>query len=523
MASPLKGKGLNSNKALLLSGFASCCIVILCMSAMIPIAYASSASTGAIFASPMCRGPANCSGISPFSTENNEGTLLWTHHDYGLGFLNISVSNVPIIGRDGTIYYSFRLVSYNIYDTLNRSGGLLFVALAKNGTKLWEKHGLGSWADAPCYAIGNDGTIFVGGVDAFNRNITCALRPDGEEIWRRSLAGEPRSPYIIDQNDNVFFIMVERNETTRTSILQQVKPDGGLGWNLTLNSDLLQPAEYTTYDYLYPDSLALAADGSIYALVSNQWGVSTLSKVASNGDRNWSASYFKNETIWYPIPNGASICLGENDTPYFALGNYYNYLGLASALPNGTIDIVDDSHKISSYYANFLYGLSAGPSGAIYYSMYAWNQTTNHYEGKLCSYSHDGQPGWALNVTMPQYRGDDFYTMMFYSPAISSEGTVYICMEDRVEAVNPNGTIRWTYPFDPMVYHAIRVAIGQDGVLLVFIDASDSLIIMALGPATVEAQAINYLPLIIPPLVIVTVAGLAIYILRPKKAKGRSK
>jgi hypothetical protein len=481
---------------------------------MIPIVYAASTNTGSIFASPMCRGSANCSGLSPFSTEKNQGTLLWTHHDYGLGFSNISTSNVPIIGLDGTIYYSFHLVSYDIYQTLNRSDGLLFVALAKNGTKIWERHGLGSWADAPCYAIGSNGTIFVGGVDAFNRNFTCALRPDGEEIWRLLLSGEPSSPYIVDQNDNVFFIMVEKNETARTTVLQQVKPNGSLGWNLTLTSDPLQPTGYPWN--LYPDSLAMAADESIYALFSDQLGLSRLTKVSSIGVMNWTAIY--SEIMWYPIPNGASVCLGRNDTPYFALGSYYNYLGLACALPNGTVEMVDDSHRTGSYYANFLYGLSSGPNGTIYYSIYMWNQTTNDYDGMLCSYNSDGRPGWALNVTMPEYSGDDYRTMMFYSPVISAEGTLYI-----VEEVNPNGTVRWTYQFDPMVYHAIRVAIGQDGVLLVFIDASDHLIIMAFGPATVEAQTTNYLPLIIPPLVIVAIAGLAIYILRPKKGKGPSK
>jgi len=88
---------------------------------------------------PMFHGNLRHTGLSPYDTSNNDGTLKWTYTTWDY------VRSSPAIGSDGTIYVG--------------SGDKLY-AINPDGTLKWTSTTGDGVESRP--AIGGDGTIYVG-------------------------------------------------------------------------------------------------------------------------------------------------------------------------------------------------------------------------------------------------------------------------------------------------------------------------------------------------------------------------
>ena len=126
---------------------------------LVSLAQLSGAAYDSLYDSPWPK--ARCdernSGLSPYTTGHNDGTLRWTF------VTGDRIHCEPIIGHDGTIYVL--------------SGDGFLYALNSRGSELW-RYEVGECQGSP--AIGRDGTIYV----ASRLNGLYALRPGGNLAWR---------------------------------------------------------------------------------------------------------------------------------------------------------------------------------------------------------------------------------------------------------------------------------------------------------------------------------------------------
>ena len=311
-------------------------------------------------------------GRSPYGTADNPYVEIWRYE------FEYCVDADPAIGEDGTIYVGGATVNLPWY---------LF-AIYPNGTLKWMYYA-GGLIWNMCPAIANDGTIYIG---TFYDDLI-AINPNGTEKWKFDAGNSIVSDPVVGTDGTIYFGVMGPGSIGR---IYAIYPDGTEKWH------------YDTGYWITSDP-AIGDDGTIYI---------------GSGDHYFYALY-PNGTLRWRFPTGDVIkgpaSIAEDGTVY--ISSYDDYL--YAIYPNGTIRWKTDTY----------YGSDANPSighdGAIYLA--------SGY--KLLAISpNNGEIIWEF----------DFGGTVFHSSsAICDDGIIYTGIEigDRdggeIVAVNPDGTERW--------------------------------------------------------------------------------
>jgi outer membrane protein assembly factor BamB len=330
-------------------------------------------------------------GLSPYSTEGNNGMVKWKYQVFGWMESGIAIDNdgviyfgdhdryftalypdgslkwryktngwiwsTPAIAEDGTIYIG--------------SWGDILYAFHSNGTLKWEFSPGATISSSP--AIAKDGTIYFGtaGVPGWGCRIY-AVNPNGTEKWHYQTGNSIFSdPAIAD--DGTIYI------GSRDSYLYAMNPDGTLKWRFKTGDYVKSHPSIADDGTIYFDSF----DGYLYAL-------------NSDGTLKWTHG-------------GGCACasssIDEDGTIY--IGGFH----LTAIYPNGTrkwrftFGGQKNTHHVSP---------AISSDGTIYVGV---SHDTAMGGGSIYAINKDGTEKWQKKIA------NDVATS---SPTIGKDGTVYI-------------------------------------------------------------------------------------------------
>jgi outer membrane protein assembly factor BamB len=279
-------------------------------------------------------------------------------------------------------------------------------------------------------AISPDGTVYILSEDSYVGYLY-AINPDGTPKWCYQTGyGVYSSPAIA--SDGTIYVGVY-------DYLYAINPDGTLKWCYQTGGNVTSPtiaSDGTVYvgsdEYLY----AINSDGTLKC--RSEVGNMTISETSSPAIS----------------PDGTVYILSED-----------SYVGYLYAInPDGTF-------KWRCYVGDSYYSSPAIASdGTIYVS--SWDRIISvHFCGYLYAINPDGTLKWI-------YKSDRWSSCFDSSPAISSDGTIYVGSEDNcLYAINPDGTLKWRYQTGGDVDSS--PAIASDGTIYV---GSDDDYIYAINP-----------------------------------------
>lgn len=314
-----------------------------------------------------------------------------------------------------------------------------------NSTK-WTFNGLTVYGSA---VIGSDGTIYVAGYDG----ILYAFNSNGILKWtwttRSYIIGSPTIG-----TDGTIYITNWVNSTTYA-----ISSNGTLLW------------KYNTGDY-GTCSPVLSADGTIYIVTTNT-SSSTLYALYPTGTLKWT----RNMGIVYGsspvIGNDGTIYIADHDGVFYAINTdgtvrwtynltysiysanmQYNSASIGS---DGTIYIV----SCTSYYGNYYYYDSEGKLHQLCEEYTTYTGPNGCCIFALTDNGTSGVLKWVYHIQENLYG----------TPAISSNGTIYIVGSSNLYALTDNGTsaiLQWKYPTGGVSgTGATSAAIGSNGTIYV--------------------------------------------------------
>jgi parallel beta-helix repeat protein len=267
-----------------------------------------------------------------------------------------------------------------------------------------------------------DGTIYVGSYEGK----LYAFKSDGTLKWTYTTASNILGSPAIGK-DGTIYISDWENST-----LYAINSNGTLKW------------KYNMGNYNYGSSPTIGSDGTIYIPNTNATN-GTLYAIYPSGKLKWTC------TIGGAI-HGSSAAIASDGTIYIENEN-----GTLFAInPDGSSKWQYTFYKKDSYRTTIYYSSpSIGSDGTIYILVYAWG----------CDYlvainGATGKPEW--NYPSGWGIEESFYG----APAISSDGTIYFISTSKIYAVNPDGTLKWTYSTGgAATSEATSVTIGSDGTI----------------------------------------------------------
>ncbi len=376
---------------------------------------------------PMFHGNARHTGLSPYDTSSNTGTLKWKYET------EYSVDSSPAIGSDGTIYVGSLdsyLYAINPDGTLKwryqtggdvrsspaiGSDGIIYVgsgdhylyAINPDGTLKW-KYQTGNWVSSSP-AIGSDGTIYVGSWD----NYLYAINPDGTLKWRYQTGDDVFSSPAIGSDGTVYV-------GSDDNYLYAINPDGTLKWKYQTGAGV-------------GSSPAIGSDGTVYVGSYDDY----IYAINPDGTLKW--RYQTGDDVF------SSPAIGSDGTIY--VGSLDSYLYAIN--PDGTLkwryetgNVVNSSPAI-------------GSDGTIY---------VGSGENKLYAINPDGTLKWKYQT------GINLYS----SPAIGSDGTIYVGSDDNcLYAIGTNGTTPNPATSAPSAPQNLRATAGNTQVQLSWNAPSD--------------------------------------------------
>jgi parallel beta-helix repeat protein len=275
-------------------------------------------------------------------------------------------------------------------------------------------------------AVASDGTIYVGGGSS---GILYAFKPNGSLKWAYQTASYLYGSPTIG-SDGTVYVSCWKNST-----LYAFRPNGTLKWTYNLG------------DYNFGSSPAIDGKGTIYIPVSN----GTFYALNSNGTLKW--TYDVGELY------ASTPAIGPDGTIYIA-----NYNGFLHALnPDGTTKwSVNLAQFIANQSVNVYYSSpSVGPDGTIYLGVQS---------GFIIALNPDGTQKWIYIAN--KGTGGSLYVgePLYGSPSISN-GVVYVVASNNVYAVKHKfanvGSLLWTFDTGGVDSGTLSVAIGSDGTLYV--------------------------------------------------------
>ena len=254
-------------------------------------------------------------------------------------------------------------------------------------------------------AIDKNGIIYVGS----NGNYLYAIYPNGNEKWRFDCHHWITSSPAISENGTVYACSWD-------DYLYAINPDGTQKWRIDTGGTIKSSPVIGENDIIYFGILGPGTNnGRIYA-------------INPNGTEKW---YFDTENYIFTSP-----AIGIDGSIYAASSDNHLY---ALNLNNGTLKwkFKMDDWPGSPAIAN---------DGTIYIS----SQDDYFYALYL-----NGTLKWKCKIG----RGS------LHTPSIATDGTIYIG-EDELYAINPNGTIKWTfYPGNEFYISSRSQAISAEGTI----------------------------------------------------------
>ncbi|MBN2373881.1 PQQ-like beta-propeller repeat protein [bacterium] len=332
----------------------------------------------------------------------------------------------PAIGKNGVIYLASDMQTDNIVFALNQDGMVQWTYNIKIGV-------MGSIVSSP--AVSSEGTIFIGSGD-FN---LYALNPDGTLKWTYPTESWIASSPVISDEGDIYFGSGYK--------VYGLYSGGSLKWG------------YETGGIIH-SSPAIGSDGTIY--------------IGSCDGKLYALNHEDGSLCWaYPAGDKilSSPAVGADGTIYFGNGGYGLSGRLYALYPDGSL-------KWSYQTGGNVY---SSPAVASDGTIYAGNSNADSAYGAnqgnqvFAVNPGDGSVKWAYPV------GDGDENSIFSSPAIGSDGTVYIgCDNGKVYALTSDGGLKWSYQTQGEV--SSSPAIGSDGT--VYIGSCDGKI-YAFGPVTI--------------------------------------
>lgn len=328
-------------------------------------------------------------GHSLYSTVDSWNEI-WRFRQYKNDFIR----GGPAIGNDGTIYF----------------GGLgNFYALYPNGTMKWIYTEINFYISSSP-AIDENGTIYVGDCDGFFH----AINSDGTKKWIKEFSHDIKSSPVIGNDGTIYF-------GDSDYYINALYPNNGsVKWR------------YKTGLVVY-SSPAIGVDATVYC---------------GSHDTYLYALYSNNGTLKWRYKTGhwirTSPCIAEDGTIYVVSLDDHLY----AINPNGTL-------KWKTNIGEGGTSPTIGQDGIIY-----------------CGYSHlhaiypnNGSVKWSFDVSSGR-------TIQGATPCHSIEGIIFFGTHigndggGEIIAVNPDGTERWRKKIANM-YIDSAPAIGSDGTIYI--------------------------------------------------------
>jgi outer membrane protein assembly factor BamB len=327
---------------------------------------------------------------SEYGTTNNSYYELWRYK------FDDQVDNDPAIGEDGTVYVG------GSYEKLQQ----YLYAFYPDGTMRWRYRADGLiWHMCP--AVAEDGTIYFGSWD----ECLHAVNPDGSRKWKFDTNGNLVSDPVIGEDGTIYF-------GNFGSKIFALNPDGSEKWRYKTGGDITSDP-------------AIGDDGTIYIGSRDNY----LYAINPNGTLKWR---FKTG-YWIKAPPSVA----EDGTVY--ISSYDDHL--YALYPNGTL-----RWKTEKGYGSDT-NPSIGSDGAIYVVSINQLRALNPY----------GSKKWDFHLGGSVKRS---------SPTICADGIIYVgieigdCKGGEMVAVNPDGTLRWRERLSNEWIDS-SPCIGEDGIIYV--------------------------------------------------------
>ncbi len=333
---------------------------------------------------PMFQGNARHTGLSPYDTSANDGTLLW---DYNYSEVDDSSPQLytPVVGNNGTIYVG-------VYDPLGMDNTTL-LALNSRGELLWRTSVGNGTQTAP--AIGSDGTIYVNTYDGLY-----ALSPNGAKIWKFRFTDDSAadSPPTVAADGTIYVL----NSTGLVAITHE----GARKWFYPL---------YHTFDV----TVAVGDDGTVYVGTAESGSdKGGLLAIDPDGNLKWKYTIPNNNVeVYTPV-------VADDGTIYATANVEGAYTQIYALNPSGDVKWVYPENETGEVYSI----PSLDSSGNLYfYTM----------DGVVVSVNSNGHERW--NTSLEKN---------IYSIAVGYDGTVYVASTDSsgnavISALSTTGLLRW--------------------------------------------------------------------------------
>ena len=378
---------------------------------------------------------------------NSDGTLKWTF----VGEL-AQINSTPAIGDDGTIYVGI--------------GGFLY-AVAPDGTEKWRQ--ATGWHVISPTTIAANGIIYVGDRDGHVYAIDPhAADPADRLVWQSDYIGsvEYNAPALSQDGETVYITSRSPDDASVGALAALDVEDGELLWQVTtpggisIMSSPLVGTDGTVYfgsrnTYLY----AINPDGT------EQWRYKT------GGGIDATPSLGDDGTVYVGSMDGYLYAINPDGTQKWRYATVGDVRAMATIGSDGTLYFGDSSGRV---YAVDMDGIEQwnvslaggdilespiiGRDGTLYVGTYFYAGRFYAIQGQnppeepaspWPMYGHDTR-----NTGLSAYQGPAAtqYTKWSFAVAKSvstsvmgPDGTIYMGTHNGLYAVNPDGTIKWTF------------------------------------------------------------------------------
>jgi outer membrane protein assembly factor BamB len=363
------------------------------------------------------------SGRSPYSGPEVP-YLKWTYKTEG------GIYHSPLIGADGTIYFG---TDHSLY------------AIDADGALKWRYELEKEEFFCPYSPIlGIDGTIYFGYYETVTTaepggiigthpgdGKLCALSPEGRFKWSYD-CGIIEAPTIIG-DDGTIYLSASISEGEFFN-LYALTPDGSLKWRYEVEAWL--------------DHFVLGHDGAIYFTLYNGKGSYSEELYALNPDGTFKRSYVMDGLVGYPV-------VGDDDTVYFCLWGDGEGTGSLNALrPDGSFKWRYNKYQEEGVFLGGQPAIAADGTVYIYGTYFKDGMGGQECFPLILALDPSGNVRWTCPL-------DSF--LVATKPAVDREGTIYFCSGGKLCAINPEGTMAWTYQTGEELLYA--PVIGSDGTI----------------------------------------------------------
>lgn len=371
-----------------------------------------------------------CAGVGEIEvTSKPQGAEVYLDDSLTGLTTNCLLTEVPSGNHTVKVVFGVNQYSEDVEVTRDQKT-LVEASIAEVNELLWKYDGTG-WIGS-CPAIGDDGTVYFTSEDG---TIT-ALNPRGSLKWQKTIGSELPSAPTLGPDGNVYV-------SSNTQILICFDIDGNMLWQYRDS----MPGGHVRA------SAAIADDGTIYVLTDTLVYRSYPDSVRPD-NRLYA---FKSDGTLISYFDG--IAIGRCTSPALSSGVLYTgdqgFRGYGGIIAVTTTGVVKWRKK---YYGSFFASPAIGSDGTVYIG---FSTTVNP---AFLALDPEGDVLWRLDLTM----------VAGTSPVIGPDGTIYFNTENGyVYAVNPSGSIKWTYLHSGAGSIESSPVVGADGTVYAATCGSD--------------------------------------------------